>query len=75
MFNELTVVKSELVKLFFYLSIMVFLIKKVISPSLANFLILANVLVLRVDMVHGCASTFPGKEGWIQILAGLAPYN
>jgi hypothetical protein len=67
MFDEVTVVKSEFIKQFFYLSIMVFYYKKVISPSFANFLILANVLVLSVDMVHGCSSTFSGKEGWIDM--------
>jgi hypothetical protein len=42
----------------------------VISLKFGNILILANVL-LGVGMLHGCMGTLFGKEGGIQVLAGL----
>jgi hypothetical protein len=30
-------------------------------------------VLLGVGMLHGCAGVFPGKEGGIEVLAGLAP--
>jgi hypothetical protein len=35
---------------------------------------LAN-LFLGVGTLHGCKGVYPGKDGEIQVLAGLAPYS
>jgi hypothetical protein len=44
----------------------------VISPNFANLFVLANVF-LGVGTLCGCMGMFLGKEGGIQVLAGLAP--
>jgi hypothetical protein len=49
-----------------------FYYKKVFSPNFANIFTAANVL-FGDGMLHGYTGTFQGKEGGIQVLAGLAP--
>ncbi len=42
--------------------------------SYLNFYVLANVL-LGVGMLWGCMGAFPGKEGGVQVFAGLDPFS
>jgi hypothetical protein len=52
-----------------------FMLLQTVSMSIsfsAEFFILANIL-LGVGMPRCCTGVFPRKEGWIEVLAGLAP--
>ena len=49
--------------------------KKVISPNVCNFLILANVFFESGCMSCGCAGAFLGKEGGIQVFSGIGPFS
>ncbi len=67
-FGQFTVAPTEFAKHFFWFFL---LIKKWFHKNLL-FFILANVL-LGVVVLHGCMGTLFGKEGGIQVLAGLVP--
>ncbi len=67
-FDKLTLVNSEFVKLFLWF----FFYEKVISSNFAKLLYL-RIYFWGRGMPHGCVGMFPGKEGGIQVLAGLAP--